>query len=91
MCGLAACEPLTPHGDLAGETRCRLIFRWDGQILIFVLKFKILFFFLRYYNSSGSGRLSFSEFTRMVKDIRVIKGCSDDEEDVKSEAAISAK
>ena len=45
----------------------------------------------RYYNASGSGRLSFSEFSDMVRDIRVIKGCSDDEEDVKSEAAISAK
>ena len=37
VCGLCACEPGTPHGDNAGEARCRYIFRYynragDGRL-----------------------------------------------------------
>ena len=37
VCGLCACEPGTPHGDSAGEARCRYIFRYynraaDGRL-----------------------------------------------------------
>ena len=31
LAGLAACEPATPHGDLPGEARCRIIFRYYNQ------------------------------------------------------------
>ena len=37
VCGLCACEPGTPHGDSAGEARCRYIYRYynraaDGRL-----------------------------------------------------------
>ena len=47
--------------------------------------------FSRYYNRSGNGRLSFDEFCQLVRDIREAKGFSTDGEDVKNEAAVSAK
>ena len=36
--GLAACEPITPHGDLCGEARCKYIFKFydknhDGNLI----------------------------------------------------------
>ena len=32
VCGLCACEPGTPHGDNAGEARCRYIFRYYNRV-----------------------------------------------------------
>ena len=32
ICGLAACEPQTPHGDAPGEARCRYIFRYYDKV-----------------------------------------------------------
>jgi len=31
LTGLSACEPHTPHGDQAGEARCRIIFRYYSR------------------------------------------------------------
>ena len=32
ICGLAACDPQTAHGDASGEARCRYIFRYYDRV-----------------------------------------------------------
>ena len=42
ICGLAACDPQTPHGDASGEARCRYIFRYyDGVRFYFTTAYTL--------------------------------------------------
>lgn len=48
-------------------------------------------YIFRFYCRDPSGKLNFSEFREMVRDIRRNKGFSTDEIDVLNEATVSAK
>ena len=44
ICGLAACDPQTPHGDASGEARCRYIFRYyDGVRFYFTTAYTLCY------------------------------------------------
>ena len=98
VCGLCACEPGTPHGDSAGEARCRYIFRYynraaDGRLTSD--EFRLVMFRCKSLNLNlydiCPKYYSFVKFRTMVRDIRERKGFSTDPADVENEANVSAK
>lgn len=53
--------------------------------------FTFFFSFSRFYNRAGDGKLNFSEFCSLIRDVRVSKGFSSEPSEVEKEAKISAK
>ena len=104
ICGLAACEPQTPHGDAPGEARCRYIFRFYDKVWYYNMNkkgivFKNMTAFLELiitfncisFSQNSDGLLEYEEFLEMIKDIRKAKGLSISDIDVQKEASMSAK